>query len=397
MLSDLYYPVMGGGERHVRALSIKLAQLGHQVHVCTTGGQDLPRYEDDENVKVHRMEGYFQRIPFIFKDPMKKWHPPIRDWSLTNQLQRVALEIEPDIMHAHGRILHSALPLKRSLGIPTVFTMHSYALICPKTDFMRGNVICAQPFTPACIPCGKDSYGLTKSALAYLGTKKSRGGLSLVDRFIAVSPFVRDVHAEYLGLSDVDITMIPNFYEPDGEDVEAESPTLPQDFILFVGAFIPNKGVHILLEAFKKLDTETKLVLIGGSHPDYRYQGTDNIVMIENAPHSAVMKAFSGCRFAVFPSIWADPCPTVAFEAMSQRKAVIATDLGGFRDIVTDGETGLHVPANDSDKLAEAISSLLKRPELAARMGEAGYKRFTEHYSLDIVAPKILDTYQNLL
>lgn len=395
MVSEFYPPVIGGMERHVQSLSQGLAQRGHEVVVCTMGYRDLPNYEEEAGVKIHRLEGFFQRIPLLFKDPAMRYHPPVRDWSLIRQLGPILEAENSDIVHTHGRILYSALALKKRFDIPIVATLHTYALFCPNTSLMRGNAICDKPFTRDCIACGKDMYGMPKSLFAYYGTRMNKGNLKSVDRFIAVSSFVKQVHAKHLGLSDKDIVMIPNFYSPEvesGKEIE-----LPEDFILFVGGLTPRKGVNLLIEAYQKLNIKTKLTLMGGTHPDYLYNSTENILVIEKVPHMMVMQAISRCRFAVFPSIWPEPCPTVAFEAMSQRKAVIASEIGGLKDIVVDGETGILVPPNNSDKLADAIAHLLKNPETASKMGARGYERFMKHYTPDAVIPRIVDVYENLI
>jgi len=65
--------------------------------------------------------------------------------------------------------------------------------------------------------------------------------------------------------------------------------------------------------------------------------------------------------------------------------------------VVADRETGILVPRNDPDKLAEAIAYLLERPELTWQMGAKGYQRFIENYTPDVVIPMVLDVYQNLI
>jgi len=121
------------------------------------------------------------------------------------------------------------------------------------------------------------------------------------------------------------------------------------------------------------------------------------VLIIKNAPHSAVMEAMSKCRFLVIPSICAESASTVVREAMSQRKAVIASDIGGQKEAVVDGETGILVPPGDADKLAEALSYLLQRPETASQMGERGYGKFMATYTSDVVIPKIIKLYERLI
>ena len=69
MLSDLYGPLQGGIEAHVEALSNQLSERGHEVFVCTIGRRDLPDYEEKNGVKIYRLDGLFQKIPFLYKLP----------------------------------------------------------------------------------------------------------------------------------------------------------------------------------------------------------------------------------------------------------------------------------------------------------------------------------------
>jgi glycosyltransferase involved in cell wall biosynthesis len=82
---------------------------------------------------------------------------------------------------------------------------------------------------------------------------------------------------------------------------------------------------------------------------------------------------------------------------MSRKKAIIATNIGGLKDMVRDGENGILVPPDAPDKLAEAMSYLLREPEVASRMGERGYAMLTEKYLPDTVIPEIVKVYRSLL
>lgn len=396
MLSDSYPPFSGGIERHVQLLSRELSERGHPVAVCTIRRRDLPRYEEEGGVKIYRLDGLFQKIPLLYRDPARKWHPPARDWLISKRLAQIIERESPDIIHTHGWILYSVLPLKKKFKIPLVHTLHDYRLFCPKMLLMKKNAICDEPLTRDCIPCMRHPYGLLRALSAYYGVKVNRNRLKSVDKFIAVSSFVKEAHEEHLGISDKESITIPNFYNPDTDKGEEKAENLPDDFILFVGWLMPHKGIDVLIEAYHKLNTKTKLLVIGIEQPDYRYQSTENMLVVKNAPHPVVMRAMSRCRFAVFPSTCPETCPTVAFEAMSQKKAVIASDIGGLKDIVADGETGIIVPPNDSDKLAEAICYLLQRPEMASEMGGRGYKRFTNNYTPGVIVPRIIDVYESL-
>jgi glycosyltransferase involved in cell wall biosynthesis len=105
----------------------------------------------------------------------------------------------------------------------------------------------------------------------------------------------------------------------------------------------------------------------------------------------------SKCRFAVVPSVWSEAGGIVALEAMSQRKAVIATAVGGLKESVADGKTGLLVPPGDVNELCNAMSRLLEDPDTAKSMGENGYDRFIGSYTTDAVIPRIVAAYKQLI
>lgn len=395
MLSSFYPPSLGGISVYVQSLTRELSKRGHQVAVCTIGREDLSKFEEEDGVNIYRLDSFFARIPFLFKDPSQKWHPPVQDWLVSKKLAQIIERENPNIVHTHDWILYSMLPLKNRFKIPLVHSIHDYGLFCPKRSMaFKENIICSNVSLKSCISCMSSSYGLLRVLPAYYGIVANRNKLKSVDRFIAVSDFVRELNQRYLSITDENIVTIPNFSVP---DIVERSEDFPDDFMLFVGWLMPHKGIDVLIEAYQKLNTKTKLLAIGIEHSDYHYQSTENIVVLKNVPRPLVMEAMSKCRFTVFPSVWAEPFGLVAIEAMSHGKAVIASDIGGLRDIIVNGKTGILIPPNNSHKLADAISHLLQRPELASKMGLRGHDRFVKKYTAESVVPKIIDVYEALL
>ncbi len=397
MLSDLYAPFQGGIETHVESLSNQLRERGHEVFVCTIGRRDLPDYEEKNGVRIYRLDGLFQKIPFLFKDPTRRWHPPARDWLVSKRLAKIIERERPDIIHAHGWMVYSVLPLKKGFKIPLVYTMHDYRLFCPKMLLLREDTICDQPSLANCIPCIRNDYGLPRALASYYGVRANRDELRHVDIFIAVSDFVKETYEKRLRLEGIKILTIPNFYDTKSHSEQNKVDFLPDDFMLFVGWLMPHKGINVLIEAYRKLNTKTKLLLIGIEHPDYRYESMENIRVIKTAPHYVVMAAMSKCRFAIFPSICPESAPTVALEAMSRKKAIVASSIGGLKEAVVDGETGILVPPGNPERLSEVLSFLLKNPEVASKMGESGYNKLIENYSADAAIPKVIDVYRTLV
>jgi glycosyltransferase involved in cell wall biosynthesis len=202
---------------------------------------------------------------------------------------------------------------------------------------------------------------------------------------------------KHLQVSPDQFSLIPNFYVEEDVDRQSDGETLPDDFILYVGALTPLKGVDLLIDAYRRVSPDVPLVLIGARHPAYtyrRFHDGDNVILIEDAPRHLVLQAYERCRFVVIPSRWPEPCPTVAFEAMHHGKAILASNVGGLPDLVVHAKTGyLFTP--DEDSLPRALRAVLQRPRIE-ELGAEGRNRFAARYTLEKVAPRIESAYRAL-
>jgi glycosyltransferase involved in cell wall biosynthesis len=168
-----------------------------------------------------------------------------------------------------------------------------------------------------------------------------------------------------------------------------------EDFMLYVGDISRDKGVGVLLEAYRRLRQPPPLVLVGrrcfalGDLPP-------NVFVLDVVPHAAVMTAWRRCIFGVVPSVVADSCPTVVIEAMAVGRAVVAARSGGIPDLVRADVSGILVPPGDSEGLAAALQRLLDHPELRVRMGEAASRR-CDGFRASSVVPRIEAIYRELL
>ena len=154
----------------------------------------------------------------------------------------------------------------------------------------------------------------------------------------------------------------------------------PGPVIGFVGEIAHRKGVHVLVEALQKVPPPWHLVLVGSGDDRYETQ------IHEAAENLAGKVSFMGYRndavifyphfdMVVLPSVDFESFGLVLLEGMRAAKPTICSDFGGMKEVVVDGETGILVPAGDSDRLAKAIVALLSDPNLCARMGAAGEVR----------------------
>ena len=159
----------------------------------------------------------------------------------------------------------------------------------------------------------------------------------------------------------------------------------------FLGALVPNKGAHILLDASLKLQAECRLVLAGPGDNAYTAQLRQHPA---NAMHDIsfvgelddVGAFLATVDLLVVPSIRFEAFGIVILEAMQYSKPVICSDFGGMKEIVVDNETGLVVPAGDAKALAAAVGKLLGDPALRKRMGDAGNARLKKYFSVERMA-----------
>ncbi len=412
MLSQFYFPIVGGVEQHVRSLSIELVSRGHDVAVVTIRHDGQPEFEIDHGVRVYRIRSSMQRVPWLFGDNRRQHAPPFPDPEVMLELHRLILSERPQIVHAHNWLVRSFLPhwlvrsflpLKIWSKARLIMTLHDYALSCAKKILIYHDTSCDGPGITKCLSCAGQHYGLAKGIPTVLSNwVMSQIEQGTVDMFLAVSQATA-IGNGLIG-TRLPFQIIPNFIPDDLSEPSGDSdPYLAQlpaeEYLLFVGTLGHAKGVDVLLRAYSGLTNAPPLVLIGYQAPDWSLPTLDrlhNIFVLKDWPHEAVMAAWSRCSIALIPSIWPEPFGIVALEAMSMGKPIIASRIGGLSDIVADGETGYLVPPGDSQALQEAIQCLLDDPVQQERMGQIAKQRVVAFQAQSVV-PRIEKVYQEVL
>src|SRR6186997_1201100 len=112
MVSDFYWPFLGGVEQHVRTLAHALHERGHHVAVATLWQDGLTEADDDCGVQIYRLRSSVQRASWLFSEPKRPWAPPFIDPEIALGLRRVIAHERPEIVHGHDWMARSFLPLK---------------------------------------------------------------------------------------------------------------------------------------------------------------------------------------------------------------------------------------------------------------------------------------------
>jgi glycosyltransferase involved in cell wall biosynthesis len=401
MLAQFYPPNMGGEEQHVRTLSHALAQRGHSVAVATLWHEGLAVYDLDGEVRVHRVRSTLGRASLLFSDQARHHATPFPDPETTLGVKRVVEQERPEIVHAHNWLLHSFLPLKKWSGAKFVVTLHDYSLVCAQKRLMYRDVTpCSGPALGKCVGCAIEHYGAAKGLTTVAGNWAS--GLverRAVDLFLAVSRAT----AAGNGLvgSGLPYQVIPNFLleglDSTRPDTSSYLDQLPkEEFLLFVGDVVPDKGVNTLLDAYAGLEGAPPLVLIGRTSEQSPKSLPPNARVLSSWPHDAVMQAWRRSMVGLLPSQVPETFGLVVLEAMSAGRPVIASRSGGLSEVVVDGETGFLVPPGEVEALRRAIERLLADAGLRERMGEAARVRAAEFRASEVV-PRVEQAYADLL
>jgi glycosyltransferase involved in cell wall biosynthesis len=424
-LTDFYRPVVGGLERHVETLSREMLRLGHTTTVVTLQVDDEPREEFIDGVRVIRICPWSSKMPAIHANAARPFHPTAPDPGAMATLHRVIHRERPDVVHSHSWLQYSYFPLHRKQRGPAhVVTLHDYGLACPKKTLQQvvrraagsnnGDIHqasltdssttetsqpCSGPRLAKCLTCAPAQYGAFRGCLVTGSLRASRILHGRADRYIAISNAVANGSRSALP-AHTNITVIPTMVPNDLHALAKSTPRpsfLPKDgYVMFVGALGRHKGVDVLLEARRRMHNSPPLVLIGTPCPDMALSDEPGVTIAENIPSAHVMAAWSHAAVAVVPSVWEEPLGQVAIEAMLAGRAVVASNVGGLREVVEQDVTGLMVPPGEPQALAQALDSLLDDPATRRRMGEKGLLR-ARRFEAAAVVPQLIEIFDQVL
>jgi starch synthase len=394
-LTNEYPPyIYGGAGVHVDGLSRELAKT-MPVEVRCFGDQ---RFEKGK-LKVTGFE--LDAGGFTCPKPLQSVFGAVRrciDFNTTN--------IEADLVHCHTWYSHfGGILAKLNYAIPLVITVHSLEPLRPwKREQLGG---------------GYDfSVWVEKTAL------------EMANAIIAVS---NETRRDIERLFDVDLTRVHVIHN--GIDLEQYrkvdstaalkrhgiDPTKP--YLLFVGRIARQKGIVHLVRAIQFMDKGFQIVLCAGA-PDTpeiaaemkeavesaAKKRSDIIWIEEMVDRKAVIELYSHAAVFCCPSIY-EPFGIINLEAMACETAVVASAVGGIKEVVVDGETGFLVPLEQmkespfeptnpekfSRDLSARINQLMKDRHLREKFGQAGRKRAEEKFSWSAIAADTRKLYASLL
>lgn len=392
VLSDLYPPYYEGGhEIMCKVVAEGLLQRGHDVFVLTSN-YGLDRKETYNNV---------YRLLYSLDFGSGKWFR--KRW---NQLRvglygrlnylitkKIVRELRPRVVYCGQIDLISAYPLMaiKELDIPVAYHLAAYGL----ANLVKG-----------CI--------LEKNVLKLL-YRRVISGLTRLDKIdvrylMVVSEAVKKKYVE-AGFRESNISVIPPLGMARDQLRMVEARVLEsrkkERKLLYVGRVVRNKGVHVAVNSVGYLInqlgiTNVSLDIIGDGNPEFiaylnklvKNLKLGGVVKFRGKmSREDVIKEYSKYDILVVPSIWEEPFGIIILEAMSQGIPVVATNVGGIPEIISDKEDGILVAPNDPIAMAEKIKELLEDPGLVRKVSINGIRLIREKYTDE----KIMNQVENYL
>jgi glycogen synthase len=253
--------------------------------------------------------------------------------------------------------------------------------------------------------------------------------MEMADAIVAVSAETRADVLKLFNVREDRIRIIYNGIDPDEYKLTSSTTTLKKygvdpavPYVLFVGRITRQKGIVHLVNAIKYMDAGYQVVLCAGapdtkeiaaemrSAVDAARKGRSNVIWIdEMVDKQSVYELYSHAAVFCCPSIY-EPFGIINLEAMACETAVVASAVGGIKEVVAHGETGFLVPLKQmqdspfepvnpdqfSRDLAARINELMADPELRKRFGKAGRARAIEKFSWAEIARQTKALYESL-
>lgn len=264
-----------------------------------------------------------------------------------------------DVVHAHN--VPSAIPMRLARG-KRVLTIHG--VYSENVEMIHGRLV------------------------ARIGRYLERKAIEWADVLTVVSESAAQ-HYRSLGFKPVHI---PNAI--DLKDVPESGKRLYDRQVVYVGRLSKEKGVDVLIRAFRGVEGDLLIIGKGPQERELREmaKGVENVHFIGFKPRQEALRYIKGSDLLVNPSR-SEGLSTAILEGMACKVPVIATSVGGNVELIRDGVTGILVPPNDPEELRKAVEMLLNDQELARRLVSRAYEVVLRKYSWEVVIEKYMEVY----
>lgn len=261
---------------------------------------------------------------------------------------------------------------------------------------------------------GSDTYfcHLDQRPVKTLNKFRERKALRNADALLSVSQYTADVTQELFSLKK-DFTIIPNSIDLENFSLN-EALATQANTILYFGTLIRKKGsleLPLIFNEVYQANPKAKLIIIGRDASDvvtgnssvwqmmqplFDKAAFENVTYLGSVPYETIKEHINKAAVCVFPT-FAEALPVSWIEAMAMQKAIVASNIGWAKEVITDGITGYLVHPKSHQQFAQKITTLLENEALSNQFGTAARKKVEEKFSITVVAQQSADFYKALI
>lgn len=376
-----YYQRSGGEDAVFRSETRMLSGFGHSVEIYERTNDEIAR-------------SVLSRGAFIFSSY----------WSRRSyrDIRALIRHFRPEIAHFHNifyRMTPSVYNACRDEGVPIVQSLHNYRIFCLNGLLFRDGHPCedclrSSPYKGVKHRCFRGSRVasfffsllLAQYRLQEVWTRN-------IDRFIVATEFTRRKYVE-AGIPSSMISVKPHFVEDPGMQGDVDGRT----HALFIGRLSQEKGIKVLLEAWKEIK-DLPLYIFGQGPMECEIREyihthkLGNVILLSFSDPLTYQDIMRKAKFIVVPSLCYENFPRVVVEAFSYGTAVLASRRGSLTEIIREGRTGVCFEPGDSKDLAAKARFLEGHPEF----GRNAREEYERNYSPEMNNEVLVRIYQDVL
>lgn len=318
------------------------------------------------------------------------------------RIRALISDLKPDLAHLqniHNHLTPAILPALRRAGIPVVWTLHDFKLVCPENSFLSGDRICEECKGGRFYRCTVNRCKKASLAASLLASLEAYAHQPLripkrVARFIAPSQFLRDKFVEF-GWPAERLTVLPNFLP----HVQRETPELG-DYGIYLGQLRKIKGLFTLLEA---LEPDTPFHILGEGPEEATLKqraqelGLRGTKFLGHLSGDDLEREMEGAAYGVLPSECYENLPFSVMELMALGKPVVGSRVGGIPELIRHDETGFLFEAGHPEDLAQKIRALLANKKRCRQMGNNARQIATEAFTPEKHYAELMPIYEQAL
>jgi glycosyltransferase involved in cell wall biosynthesis len=358
----------GGADAHHERETIELTRRGHTVET---------QYVDNHQIElIGRPRAAVRCI----------WNR-----EATQLVRAVHKRFQPDLVHVHEAypLMSPAVMIQANrLGLGVVATSHAWRYNCANSILFRDGAVCEDcvgrrvKYPAVLHRCYHDSVIGSAAMAGSLAVHRRLGTFSrYVHRWLALTPFMRErLMAE--GIPADHIVVKPSAAPDPGPPLSDRD-----DYLLFAGRLIPEKGVDTLLQAWQRTTTAARLVIAGDgplmplvSEAAARDSRIDVRGWVD---HVTVAALLARAIALLLPSEWYEGLPSLMSESYAAGTPIIGSDVGNFSDYIAPDRTGMLFRNGDPASLAQAIDSYVVNPARVRRFQAGAREMYDRQLNLD--------------